>query len=216
MAYHVFVPQAGGLGPVYSRFETREREVWLTIDDGPDPVDTPQLLEVLARHGARATFFTIGKLVEAHPELMRAILADGHEVAHHTHTHPLPTFWAAGPGRTDRELDRSVENFAAFGVAPRWFLAPAGIKALWLHPALAQRGLACVAWSGRGLERWADRPEPVVARLLKGVRPGAVLLVHQGRRVPAAVRVAAIDQLLAQLAQRGYRTIIPRPEQLRA
>src|SRR4051812_45997254 len=61
LAYHVFMPHAQGLVRAPRRFATRRREVWLTIDDGPDPVDTPQILELLAAHDARATFFVVGR-----------------------------------------------------------------------------------------------------------------------------------------------------------
>ena len=88
-------------------------EVWLTIDDGPDPEDTPRILELLAAHGARATFFVIGENAAAHPGLIRAIAAAGHEVAHHTHTHPLADVLVCftGPGGTGTRR-------GAGGVAP--------------------------------------------------------------------------------------------------
>src|SRR5882757_7713989 len=91
------VANCAWFGPVVTRFATPRREVWLTIDDGPDPEDTPQLLTLLATHDAHATFFVIGERAAAHPALIRAITDAGHEVAHHTYTHPLRTFWYASP-----------------------------------------------------------------------------------------------------------------------
>ncbi|HEX2862021.1 MAG TPA: polysaccharide deacetylase family protein, partial [Lacunisphaera sp.] len=88
LAYHVFAPRAQGLVRMRRGFATNRREAWLTIDDGPDPQDTTRILELLAAHGARATFFVVGENAVRHPELVRAIVAGGHEVAHHTHTHP--------------------------------------------------------------------------------------------------------------------------------
>ena len=66
-----FLPSAQGFGPAITSFETERREVWLTIDDGPDPSSTPRVLDLLRKHGARATFFVIGEQVARHPELAR-------------------------------------------------------------------------------------------------------------------------------------------------
>jgi peptidoglycan/xylan/chitin deacetylase (PgdA/CDA1 family) len=78
LAYHVFVPGAQGLVRMHRRFATGQREVWLTIDDGPDPEDTPRILELLESHDARATFFVIGQNAARHPDLVRAIATAGH------------------------------------------------------------------------------------------------------------------------------------------
>ena len=71
-------------GPVVTRFRTPEKAVWLTIDDGPHPEDTLELLKLLKKHNARATFFVIGERVQKYPELARAILNEGHTLANHT------------------------------------------------------------------------------------------------------------------------------------
>src|SRR5262245_41633416 len=70
-------------GEVLTRFETSERVVWLTIDDGPDETDTPEILDLLARHGARATFFAVGRKAEANPTLCRRIISEGHTLENH-------------------------------------------------------------------------------------------------------------------------------------
>jgi peptidoglycan/xylan/chitin deacetylase (PgdA/CDA1 family) len=214
LAYHVFAPQAQGLVRVHQRFKTARREVWLTIDDGPDPEDTPRLLELLAAHRARATFFVIGENAVTHPGLVRAIAAAGHEVGHHTHTHPLGTFWCASPARVGRELDAGLEALRLAGVRPTRFRPPAGIKNLWLAPALSARGLTCVGWSARGLERRRGDVEAVAARATRGLAPGAILLLHEGPRVPAAIRVQAIGRVLARLHELGYQCVVPGPDQL--
>ncbi len=214
LAYHLFVPQAQGLVRVHRRFATPRPEVWLTIDDGPDPEDTPRLLELLAAHRAHATFFVIGENAAAHPGLIRAIAAAGHEVAHHTHTHPLANFWCASPARVGRELDAGLEALRAAGVSPTRFRAPAGIKNLWLARALAARRLTCVGWSARGLERWPGDAEVVATRALRRLAPGAILLLHEGPRVPGTVRVRAIARVLERLRDQGYQCVVPGPEQL--
>jgi len=214
LAYHLFAPQAQGLVRMHRRFTTARREVWLTIDDGPDPEDTPRLLELLAAHGARATFFVIGENAAIHPGLVRTIAAAGHEVAHHTHTHPLAAFWCASPARVGRELDTALEALRRAGVRPTRFRPPAGIRNLWLAPALRARGLTCVGWSARGLERLPGDAETVATRALRQLAPGAILLLHQGPRVPAAIRVQAIRRVLERLREQGYQCVVPGPDQL--
>jgi peptidoglycan/xylan/chitin deacetylase (PgdA/CDA1 family) len=209
LAYHVFVPRAQGLVRMPRRFRADGREVWLTIDDGPDPADTPRLLELLAAHGARATFFVIGEQAARHPELIRAITAAGHEVAHHTHTHPLASFWCASPARVGRELDQALAALDQAGVRPTRFRPPAGIKSLFLARALRTRGLTCIGWSARGLERWHHAPEAVATRVLRDLAPGSILLLHEGPRIPAEIRVHAIGQVLDRLQAQGYRCVVP-------
>jgi peptidoglycan/xylan/chitin deacetylase (PgdA/CDA1 family) len=215
LAYHLFVVRAQGLGRMPLRFTTTRREVWLTIDDGPDPEDTPRLLALLAEHRAHATFFVIGENAARHPELVQTIAAAGHEVAHHTQTHPLATFWCASPARVGRELDAALAVLRETGVPrPIRFRPPAGIRNLWLAAALRTRGLTCIGWSARGLERRRGDVEAVVARVMDGLTPGSILLLHEGPRVPAAIRVEAIRRVLKHLRDQGYQCVVPAPEQL--
>jgi peptidoglycan/xylan/chitin deacetylase (PgdA/CDA1 family) len=214
LAYHLFFPNAQGLLRVHRRFTTTAREVWLTIDDGPDPADTPRILALLAAHRGRATFFVIGENAAIHPALLRDIAAAGHEIGHHTHTHPLSSFWCASPARLRRELD---DGFAALAPAacPTRFRAPAGIKSIFLKSALRSRNLTCIGWSARGLERMYCQPAAVVNAVTRHLAPGAILLLHEGPRVPTATRVEAIRLVLEHLTARDFRCVIPTPAQLR-
>jgi peptidoglycan/xylan/chitin deacetylase (PgdA/CDA1 family) len=214
LGYHVFAPGAQGLGCMHRRFSTSRREVWLTVDDGPDPQDTPQILALLAARGARATFFVIGERAGRHPELIGEITGAGHEVAHHTHTHPLAMFWCASPARVAQELDAALEVLRAAGVRPARFRPPAGIRNLWLAAALKSRGLTGIGWSSRGLERWSGDAAAVAARVLRGVGPGSILMLHEGPAVPATIRVDAIRVTLERLHARGYQCVVPGSEQL--
>ncbi len=214
LAYHIFAPRSQGSLHMQRRFTTAHRELWLTIDDGPDPEDTPQILKLLAKHEARATFFVIGERASLYPELIRAISAAGHEVANHTHTHPLISFWCASPRRVCRELDACMDALAEEGVLPTRFRPPAGIKNLWLASALAERGLTPVGWSAHGMECLGGDDASVAAMVTKGLAPGSILLLHEGPKVPAHIRVAAIGRVLEQVHALGYRCVIPGPEQL--
>ncbi len=214
LGYHLFVPRAQGAVRSHRHFQTTQHEVWLTIDDGPDPDDTPRILALLAAHGARATFFVIGEHAARHPDLVRAMIAGGHEVAHHTHTHPLAFFWCATPGQVARELDAGFTTLRALGIVPTRFRPPAGIKNPFLASALRARGLACIGWTVRGLERRRGDAERVAARVTRHLAPGSILLLHEGPRVPAATRVTAIQRILERLHAANYACVIPRPDQL--
>jgi peptidoglycan/xylan/chitin deacetylase (PgdA/CDA1 family) len=215
LLYSLLTPSSQLLLRVWTRFEPAGPEVWLTIDDGPDERDTPRLLDLLDRHGARAAFFVIGERAARHPELVAEMLRRGHEVGHHTQTHPAGTFWCASPARLRAELDRGLAALAQGGARPRWFRAPVGIKNLFLGKALAQRGLSCVAWSLRTRDGVGRDPAAIAARALRRVRSGDIILMHEGEGVDPRVRVEAIALVLKGLDTQGLRCVIPKPEQLR-
>ena len=198
-------------GPVVTRFETTEREVWLTIDDGPDPIHTPRMLELLKRFDARATFFVIGERAAKFPAELEAIRAAGHEIANHTFSHPSATFWCLPPARIASEIDRAQ-------VPGPYFRSPAGMKNFFVHPALARRNLRLIGWTVRGLDTVSNDPEAVAARIMRGVRPGAILLLHEGHRTETQpdFHPRCLEQTLAALTKANYRCVLPRPEQLRA
>ncbi|HUG13295.1 MAG TPA: polysaccharide deacetylase family protein [Opitutaceae bacterium] len=214
LAYHLFAARAQGIVRLHRKFTTTQREVWLTIDDGPDPEDTPRILDLLAAHDARATFFVIGESAARHPELVRAIAAAGHEVAHHTHTHPLAWFWCSPPSRVHRELDLATATLRACGAEPVRFRPPAGIRNPWLGSAMRERGLTGIGWTASGLERRRGDAEAVSERLMKRLTPGAILLVHEGPRIPQAIRVHGVRRVLERLREHGYRCVVPEPGQL--
>ncbi|MBK8261014.1 MAG: polysaccharide deacetylase family protein [Nannocystis sp.] len=215
----VFMPRLGWLGPVVTRFETEKPEIWLTIDDGPDPVDTPIFLDLLDRYAARVTFFVKGELVVRHPEWAAAMAARGHSVQNHTQTHPAGWFWCYGAAALRRELSACNAAVAqATGATPTLFRAPVGIKSPLLHPQLDRLGMRLVAWSVRGFDgvRGFD-PERVAGRLLAKLAPGAIFVMHQGIRDDAGEPLSprGLERVLEELRARGYSCTIPPPEALR-
>lgn len=219
LLYPTLVANCQWWGPVIRSFETAEPEVWLTIDDGPSPAHTVAMLDILDRFQARATFFVIGKRAEEYPHLLTEILSRGHEIANHTYTHPSGTFWAAGPVRIAAEIDLCAELLRAGPDRPaRLFRAPAGLKNLFVHPELTRRGLSLIGWAVRGLDTVQRDPALVAARILRGVKPGAIILLHEGQRAEKnpEFNPQCLELTLNGLAELGYRCVIPRPEQLRA
>jgi len=193
--------------PVLRRLPLREPRVWLTIDDGPS-VDTPAILDLLDRHGARATFFVVGDRAQRHPELVREIVRRGHGMGNHSQGHPQAWFWALGPRRMREQIAQGQATLAAItGVAPRWFRAVVGMANPFVAAPLRAHGLARVAWSARGFDALAADPETVVARIERDLAPGAIVLLHEGAKHGRNVETVAL--LLQRLEALGYRTVLP-------
>lgn len=193
-------------GALVARVETPERVVALTFDDGPSPEETREVLRILAQRQAPATFFLIGRDVEAHPEAAHAIVRAGHEVANHSHTHRRMIF--TSPGAATAELDRTDRALRAAGHAgPIHFRPPYGKKLLGLPLALARRGTTTIMWdvepeSHRGV---AGDAEAIVAHTMARVRPGSIILLHVMRGQDASR--AAVGPLVDRLQAEGYRLV---------
>ncbi len=194
-------------------------EVALTFDDGPDPEVTPRVLDLLASAGARASFFAVGRRVERHRELVAEMAARGHRAENHTYGHPHH-FAFCGPRRLAREMVlASAAIAAACGRRPRWFRPPAGFRAPWTDLALHRSGLALATWTRRGFDAVSGDASRIAARLLRGLAPGDVLLLHDGSaaRTPAGqpVVLEVLPRLLDALAARGLRSVaLPEPEEI--
>ena len=181
-------------------------EIALTIDDGPDPGVTPQVLEVLARHGVQATFFVIGAQAERYPDLCRDIVRAGHAVENHTQRH-RHNFAMMGVKGITRELQAAQATLTAItGQRPLFFRAPAGFRNPFLAPVLSRLGLQLVSWSARGFDTRVGDAGQVKFKLLAGLRPGAVLLLHDGNAARTStgqpVILAVLPALLEAAAAR--------------
>jgi peptidoglycan/xylan/chitin deacetylase (PgdA/CDA1 family) len=211
----LIVPNQSQLIPTATRFAATRREVWLTIDDGPEPATCSAMLDLLDRHRAKATFFAIGRKAAVHPQLVAEIRRRGHTLGNHTHTHPLATFWLAGPWRTARELDRCDAVLGRDGSPPAaWFRAPAGIKTLFIRQHLAARRQMLIGWSARGYESVTTSTTRPLRSLTRNLAPGAILVVHESA-TRAAQRIALLAALLEHLSAAGYSCVLPRREDLR-
>ncbi|MGI4846901.1 MAG: polysaccharide deacetylase family protein [Janthinobacterium lividum] len=186
-------------------------DIALTIDDGPDALVTPMVLDLLALHGARATFFCIGKQAALHPALCREILARGHALENHSQSH-RHDFSLRGPGGMKREIETAQRTLHGItGEWPQFFRAPAGLRNPFLAPVLCQLGLRLASWTRRGFDTRCGDANTVNARLLRGLSAGDILLLHDGHgaRTPQGVPVivAALPGLLQAGKEAGLRFV---------
>jgi len=189
------------------------REVALTFDDGPDPVVTPQVLDILTRHGARATFFCVGEQVRAHGELCMEIVRRGHAVENHSGHHPT-TFSLLGWQAMQREVAEAQAAIrAATGLTPRFFRAPLGFRSPLLDPVLHRAGLQLASWTRRGFDT-NTQPPRVVKRLLRGLAPGDILLLHDRNSVITPSGAPGVLESLPQVLEAFERARL-RPVTLR-
>jgi peptidoglycan/xylan/chitin deacetylase (PgdA/CDA1 family) len=181
----------------------------LTFDDGPDPEHTPRVLELLAGAGARATFFVIGDKVARHPTLARRIAEEGHELANHTTSHHWHmALWPARAVAAD--LDVTSQLIASTtGQRPAFFRPPAAVLSPRIAVGARDARLALVGYTVRSGDGSAVVPaRHVLRRLQRGLRPGAILMMHDGAvdgAAPASLEV--LPALLSELRARGLRSV---------
>ena len=208
MAYEWLTPRSWLYGPVFWHARTAERVVALTFDDGPCHPYTEQLLGILDREGIRATFFQVGNNVMREPNLS-AEVASQHEVGNHTFTHPHLT-WSR-PGTVRDQLLRGQEAIHnATGTLPRLFRVPHGWYGPQVISVAGDLGMKCVGWSVMAWD-WDRPPADVIeSRILHGVGPGGVTLLHDGQDTqafPMADRshtIAAVSDIVSSLKANGY------------
>jgi peptidoglycan/xylan/chitin deacetylase (PgdA/CDA1 family) len=180
-------------------------QIALTYDDGPNPDVTERLLEVLARHNVRATFFMIGNFVRQRPDLARAVAAAGHLIGNHTMTHPWLAWQSAA--RIREELtgcNKALED--ALGASIRYFRAPHGARRPYVLRTAAELGLIPVQWNVTAFDWNPIPPEKILQHLQQGIHRNrqrhraSNLLLHDGGHLslgqPRIATVQATDQLL--------------------
>ncbi len=174
--------------------------VALTFDDGPDPRNTPAILDILSKYGAHATFFSVGKEVENYPEITRRAISEGHEIGSHSYSHARITTFA-------EELDRSEEVVVkAGGKRPVCFRPPYGALTPGAMKMLAERGYYVVLWVCESND-WVRISEgQIVSRVLETVRPGSIILMHDGGG-PRPRTIGALPRIIEGLLGQGYRCI---------
>lgn len=180
--------------------------IYLTFDDGPDPTWTPRVLEALRLSRAKATFFVISPLALRHPHLIRRMIRAGHGVELHCAQHVRHTHLTYPEVEADAR--GGLEGLRALGVAPRLWRPPWGIVAPWTQAVAKDLGLELALWTVDTHDWRGDPVSEMFARIRPDLRPGAVLLMHDGlgpgaRRSGCGETVALIGKVIEQARSFG-------------
>jgi chitooligosaccharide deacetylase len=195
-------------GPV-ERGPRGRREIALTWDDGPGAA-TAAVLDQLGAHGVPATFFMVGGQAERDPALAQAVMAAGHAIGSHTLAH-LDHEQLPGAEAVQDMLGGAMALERVLGAAPRLYRAPYGHFVPATLGAAAERGWACVGWSVLGRD-WVEGEtgDSIAARVSAALEPGAIVVLHDGRREKAADHgpmLAALPLILAAVRERELRPV---------
>ncbi len=180
---------------------TRRRLVAMTFDDGPHPVLTPQLLDILKARRIRATFYVIGRNVARYPDIVKRMVDEGHEIGNHTWRHPVLT--QLGSGSVLSELDRTSEAvYKAVQRIPVTMRPPYGALSRGQRAMISkERDMPTILWSVDP-EDWRRPGAQVVAsRIVGGARAGSIILSHDIHAPTISAMPAALDGIIAN----GYR-----------
>jgi peptidoglycan/xylan/chitin deacetylase (PgdA/CDA1 family) len=196
------VPPAGARIS-YSSVNITQPVVAMTFDDGPHPSLTPKLLDILKERNIKCTFFLIGQNMKAYPQIVRRIIAEGHEIGAHTYTHCSLT--SRSDAQIRSELQRSEEVLmAAANYRPQLVRPPYGaINTRIKQLMFSEFGYSTIMWSVDPQDWRRPGVSVVTSRLVSGARPGAIMLAHDIHPPTTQAVPAMFDQLLAK----GYQFV---------
>ena len=172
-----FFPRFGFFLPVISCGKAGVKEIALTFDDGPSPLSTPVLLNLLSRHSLHATFFVVGEKAAENPELIQSILDHGHTIGNHSWSHDY-FLMLRSPKRLQKDIHKSQELLKQYGVKPLVFRPPVGITGARLGRVLAREGLIAVNYNCRAFDRGNRNIHNLAEKILNRIEPGAVIMLH--------------------------------------
>ena len=192
------------------RLNTHQKVVALTYDDGPNPPYTERLLDVLAKHTVKATFFMIGNRIEKHPETVHRVIAEGHQIGNHTYSHPLLGFLP--PRYVQRQIERTDTLLQQHGIAKdSVFRAPMLTRFLpvaWVLAKQDRAHISCNVWSWD----WTTQdPDKITETVLKQMKPGSIIVLHDGKaehkHANRSGTIEATDRIITALKRDGYQFV---------
>jgi peptidoglycan-N-acetylglucosamine deacetylase len=197
-------PAASGAKPAtYTQVRVDQPYIAMTFDDGPSSANTPRLLEILKQRNIKATFFLIGQNAASNPDIVRQILADGHEVGNHSWTHPQLS--KLSDERVTTEINKTQDAIKdASGFTPTLLRPPYGAitarQREWIE---SQFGLSIILWSVDPFDWKRPGASVITQRILSQVRPGAIILSHDIHKQTVDAMPATLDGLIAK----GYKFV---------
>lgn len=183
--------------------QVTKKVVALTFDDGPNPMYTPEVLDLLERYDAKATFFCIGKEAEAYPKLVSQIVEKGHEIGNHSHSHKKNISFNGTKCwlREIENTDARIENI--IGKKPTLFRPPYGVTTPHLAKAIGLSNHNVVGWTIRPFDTTLKNVHTITKYISKKIRPGAIILLHDTHhRIPLI-----LEHTLMDLKARGYQAV---------
>lgn len=182
--------------------------VALTFDDGPDPVFTPHLLDLLRQKQVKASFFVVGERAMRHPEIVRRAWKEGHLIANHSWTH-RNLFCFLTPGRLRSEIERGSNAIQqCCGFHPRYFRSPVGLRHPLLRTALKRAGLEFISWRIRSWDTVIRDPQKLERRILSQVAGGEIILLHDRLPRGSEVMLKMLPGLIDKLRERGFTFVL--------
>lgn len=212
--YFVFVfvgPWSWGL-PILTRLPTREKIVALTFDDGPSPQTTAQVLDILRAHEVVGTFFVLGEAAERTPELVRRMAAEGHTIGIHAYRHQPFVLMSRGQIAEEiRETREFVVRACPEALLSDWLRPPHGFKSPGALLAVQRAGCRWATWDVDGRDYRELDPQRIAKNVLDNLRPGAIILLHDGPDNAATVQ--SLPLILVGACARSYQFVaLPRPK----
>jgi peptidoglycan-N-acetylglucosamine deacetylase len=208
--YQSMAPTGQWFGPTFTGIAAGSRKLALTYDDGPNDPHTLRLLEILSKHGVRATFFLIGRYARQRPDIAREIAQAGHAIGNHTFSHPNLIFASAAQVRAElQEGEKAL--YDAVGEHARLFRPPFGRRRPVTLRIARALSLEPVMWNVTGWD-WSGKPsEYVEQKVKKQIRGGDVILLHDGSHAAFGTdrsqTVMATDRLIARWKSEGYQFV---------
>lgn len=180
----------------------RQPKICLTFDDGPHPYYTYQILDILEKEGARATFFVVGKQVQSHPDLLKAIDFSGNEIENHTYNHfnltTLTPEQVALELKTNKDLIQSI-----IGKTPRYFRPPGGNYDGVVARVAQEQGIDMALWSVMGNDTAPRTSSDICQAVLSNIDSNGIILLHSG----VEQTLEALPAIIRELKKRGYRFV---------
>jgi len=187
----------------FTHLKTNKKIIAITFDDGPNPEYTPQVLALLKKHHAKATFFCIGKHIEKYPELTKAIVNDGHVIGNHSYSHSNTIgfnntkSWVEEIDRTDQLIEQTT------GFKSNLFRPPFGVTTPHLAAALKTTNHSCIGWNNRSFDTFINSPKTISNRVLKQFTPGGIILLHDTQ----VNCIPVLEHLLQVLQSEHYKMV---------